>query len=562
MISVHISAFADTFVVTSQTEFNTAQSGAVAGDIIEWQSGTYSNIVMNVTKDGLIIRAQVAGDVIFNGSSRMSITADDSVISGFQFVGGNIGSSNVISIEAEDVDFTDINIADYTCFKYLIVDENSRNVDISYCNFENRVNYEDQNILSILVDDTEPGYHTIRYCSFKNFTDDDGMDIGDAGVEPIRIGVSSQRTFISRSIVEYCYFTQCNGDGEIISNKARQNVYRYNTFDNNPNAELVLRHGSENTVYGNFFLNGLGGIRIREGKDHFIFNNYFSGLTSRSIYLNDNDGDSTDDRLDRITIAYNTFIDTEEVRLDASGTMPTTNITLANNIFTQPMDDHFRDATGTETWIGNIAFGSLGIVTPASGITVVDPKVEINSEGFYGLASDSPAIDAAQTGYTAIASYTGLDIDDDILFDLMKEARPAAITSKDIGSVEFPHTAIIQPIATASNTGPSYFNPLLSVDTPVNVSTPSMYMGVFPNPNTDNINVIIKNDQAVWLELILFDSTGRKIKTLTDASLAPGENTIQENVSKIPSGIYLIQANTRELASDKQETQTMRFIKK
>ena len=51
-----------------------------------------------------------------------------------------------------------------------------------------------------------------------------------------------------------------------------------NTFENNTKAELVLRHGSEAVVYGNFFLNGKGGVRVREGQDHYIFNNYFYEL--------------------------------------------------------------------------------------------------------------------------------------------------------------------------------------------------------------------------------------------------------------------------------------------
>ena len=78
---------------------------------------------------------------------------------------------------------THINIQNYTSHKYLVVDEVSRRTTISYCNFENRINLDDKNILSILVDD-EPGFHKIQYCSFKNF-DGDGNDFG---IEPIRIG--------------------------------------------------------------------------------------------------------------------------------------------------------------------------------------------------------------------------------------------------------------------------------------------------------------------------------------------------------------------------------------
>ena len=245
--------------------------------------------------------------------------------------------------------------------------------------------------------------------------------------------------------------TQCNGDGEIISNKAGQNIFRYNTFEDNPKAELVLRHGGEAIVYGNFFINGMGGVRVKEGHDHFIYNNYFSGLTNRSIYLQNHASDPLDD----ITILNNTFINSKEVSLGGTGNYKPTNVTFANNIFTQPIDDLFSDPTRTEKWIGNIAFGSLGMTKP-TGITEVDPKLIENSAGYFGLSSDSPAIDAAQAGYPAIPEYPGLEYDHQIELDLMKQQRPAAITEKDLGCSEYPQDVLIKPIATENNTGPSY----------------------------------------------------------------------------------------------------------
>ncbi len=52
-----------------------------------------------------------------------------------------------------------------------------------------------------------------------------------------------------------------------------------------PKASWCYATGDEAIVYGNFFLNNMGGVRVREGQNHFIYNNYFSGLTSRAIYL-------------------------------------------------------------------------------------------------------------------------------------------------------------------------------------------------------------------------------------------------------------------------------------
>jgi len=445
-LSVLISA-QTRYDVSSQVAFNTAQDQATAGDTIVWEQGTYSNINMSINKDGLIVTAKPYGTVLFKGVSRTIINANNIVFSGFQYIGGNVGTLDVIKVYGSDVLITQVNIQNYTSYKYLRVYEESRRTTISYCNFENRLNLADQNILSILVD-SEPGYHKIQYCSFKNF---DGIG-NDQGVEPIRIGVSSQGSRDSRTLVEYCYFTQCNGDGEIISHKSRQNVYRYNTFENNPVAELVLRHGDEGIVYGNFFINNMGGVRVREGSSHFIYNNYFEGLDSRAIYLQNDPSDPLSD----INIYHNTIINSEEVRLGGSGNNPPTNVILANNVFINPADKLFQQDTEDETWINNFFFGNVGIDVPVTGLSNTDPNLLENMEGFFQPASDSPVIEAADDGYPAVPLYPGMDYDNEILLDLMQEQRPMSITNRAIGASEFSSTVNVQPYATEMNTGPSY----------------------------------------------------------------------------------------------------------
>lgn len=446
-LCLSFSLMAEKFMVNSQVTFNSAHANAVAGDSIVWESGLFEDIDMNILKSNLVIMAEESGETKFTGSSKADISGSYITFQGFQYLSGNIGTDHVIYITGCYCHFTQLNIKDYTSHKYFIMREECRYNLVSYCNFEHRVNTADQNILSILVDDNTPGYNKVQYCSFKNF--DGGGN--DEGVEPIRIGVSTQAEFISRSIVEYCYFTQCNGDGEIISNKARQNVFRYNTFEDNPVAELVLRHGDEGVVYGNFFLDGMGGVRVREGKHHVIFNNYFSGLTKRSIYLQNDDSDPLDD----INIAFNTFINSAEIRLGGNGSDKPTNVVFSNNIFTNPIDDHFDDPTGTENWFGNISTGSLGI-SGGSGFYVVNPQLELNSDGFYELSETSPAIDAAQTGYPSLPNFTELNIDFPIIYDLSRQLRPLDTYLKDVGCSEFPHNTPVRPIATEENTGPSY----------------------------------------------------------------------------------------------------------
>jgi len=305
------SVMAKTVEVATQRQFDDAMLNVVSGDTILWLSGTYRNIKLEITKNNLMVKAKVAGATIFSGSSWAYIKGSNVTFEGFQFLNGDIGSANVINVSGTGNYISEVNISGYISHKYLVIRKESQYTTVKYCNFENRINLADKNILSILVNEQQPGFHRIQYCSFKNF----GGKGGDMGMEPVRVGTSAQSQFDSKSIVEYCYFTKCSGDGEIISNKSGKNIFRYNTFINNPLAELVLRHGSGSYVYGNFFLNGKGGIRIKEGGDHYVFNNYFSGLSDRSIILQCDKLDPLRD----IYIMHNTFVGTGRVKLGGSG---------------------------------------------------------------------------------------------------------------------------------------------------------------------------------------------------------------------------------------------------
>lgn len=544
---------ATTFFVDSQQSFDNAQRSAAANDTIIWRNGTFSDIFMDIDKDRLFIAAETLGGTVFNGASRVDITGDYITLEGFQFVGGDIGTRDVINTRGSYNTFTQINIRAYTCYKYLRVREESQYVDITYCNFENRLNQADQNILSILVDANQPGYHKIQYCSFKNF---EGMG-NDEGVEPIRIGLSTQANRNSRTLVEYCYFTQCNGDGELISSKASQNVYRFNTFEDNPVAELVLRHGSEGVVYGNFFLKGKGGVRVREGQNHYIYNNYFYEIDDRAIFLQN----ESSDPLDNINIAFNTIVDCSEVILGGDGSFRPTNVTFANNILTDPDDSLFEDRTGTETWISNIVFGNVGISTPRPGLIVVDPKLELNSAGFWGLSATSPAIDTAQSGYAPLPQFMGMDpIDTDVSFDMMGQNRPAAIGDRDLGANEFPHNTLIQPIATEANTGPSYNTSILT-SVARNARVVKNLMKINPNPVSSVMNVNLFSENNTDLQVDIFNLEGKLIRNVTQQKNFSGEMTLSENLDSLAAGIYTIHAVSKDLKGGLDRIQTLKFVK-
>ncbi len=543
---------AEIFFVSSQQEFDEAHFNANLNDSIIWAAGTFSDIFMEIEKDHLFIAASTLGGTIFTGNSRVDITGDYIILQGFQFLNGNIGTKDVINTRGSYNKFTQINIRAYTSYKYLRVREESQYAEITFCNFENRLNLDDQNILSILVDPVNPGYHKIQYCSFKNF---EGIG-NDMGIEPIRIGLSTQADHISRTLVEYCYFSKCDGDGELISSKASQNVYRYNTFENNPKAELVLRHGSEAIVYGNFFLNGKGGVRVREGQNHYIYNNYFYELDDRTIYLQNEDSDP----LENINIAFNTIVSCSEVILGGIGIDKPTNVTFANNIFAEPDNDLFEEATGTETWIGNIFFGNLGITTPSSGLTNQNPMLIQNSEGFFELSTSSPAIDAAQVGYDLLPQFPGMyTVDTEITSDIMKENRPEIISEKDLGCSEFPHISLVQPIATEENTGPYYnTSTITSVQNTIPV-TASLKLS--PNPVSSQLRVTMNIEEKGNLLMEIFNIKGQKVADFSKKNIRPGKVTFSKNLCQLVNGFYTIQTTQRNSQGKIISIQTAKFIK-
>ncbi len=547
------SANATVFMVNSQQEFDDAEDVATMNDSIIWESGTFTDVFMEVKKDHLFIGAEILGASVFNGRSRVKIFSDYVTLEGLQFVGGDIGSEDVINTAGSYNHFNQINIRAYTSYKYLVIRESCQYNKVTYCNFENRLNLDDKNILSILVDATNPGYHKVQHCSFKNFAGTGN----DLGIEPIRIGLSTQADRNSRSLVEYCYFTQCNGDGEIISSKASQNVYRFNTFEDNPKAELVLRHGSEAIVYGNFFLHGKGGIRVREGQDHYIYNNYFYELDDRPIFLQNEDSDP----LENIHIAFNTIVSCSELILGGDGSDEPSNVTFANNIFADPDNDLFEEPTGTETWIGNIANGDLGITLPASGLTVLNPQLAENEQGFFAIAEGSPAIDAALPGYAELPLFSGVeDIDSEILFDLMQQDRPATISEKDLGCNEHPHNTLIQPIATEENTGPSYNTSVIN-SLKNNLQLVDHLFKISPNPVVNELLISLSNENSTDLQIEIFDKRGRKVSSFFPTSIASGQESISIGLGHLPAGTYSIAGTSRVGRAGSVLRQVILFVK-
>jgi Chondroitinase B len=113
-------------------------------------------------------------------------------------------------------------------------------------------------------------YNYFQHQDYNEIVGDE--NIGDAGGETIQMGDSKLCRWYYRAIVRYNYFEECNGDGELITNKSSGNIYYNNSFVNSLGV-LTLRHGDSTAVLGNHF--EACGLRVG-GRDNLIANNHFT----------------------------------------------------------------------------------------------------------------------------------------------------------------------------------------------------------------------------------------------------------------------------------------------
>jgi hypothetical protein len=439
----------ETIHVSSVAAMESQANSASAGDTIVLADGTYHNNTFNISGSNITVRAETPGGVYLNGSNHITISGDYIIFSGFQFTGGDIGDGKMLEVYGDHNKVTQCNWNGYSAKRYIDIKGGSQYNEVSYCNFEDKpADAALSALVHIRPHATIPGYHVIRYCSFQNLPGDGG----DYGNEPLKIGSGGYYTNVSRTTVEFCYWNNTGlADSESISIKCRENTIRYNTFTNQQNAKLVFRNGDDNKAYGNFFIDA-GGIRVKEASNIDVYNNYFenSGTASEDAVKYDyvKGGRSN---LDDITFTNNTFVECEgRIDIDICGE----NNTWNNNIFLKASGDIFKDVDSSISWDGNIYQGSLG-ATIASGMTNDDPELTLNADGYYGLSSTSPCIDAG-VSIPAIQDITNVDDDPSLLLDISGQSRPSLESSKDIGCDEYTTGDITNRPLTLSDVGPGY----------------------------------------------------------------------------------------------------------
>ncbi|MFI3266929.1 MAG: chondroitinase-B domain-containing protein [Rikenellaceae bacterium] len=341
-------------VVSSMDALEKEVAQAKGGDTIVVANGTYSDVNIKLLGAGsegapIVVIAEDAGKVVISGNSSLNFGGDFIEVNGFLFTDGYSDTGDVITFKvgdkvANDCRFTNNAIVDYNpsdkWYSYRWVSMKGRRNRVDHNSFVGKLNAEV--VLAVDMDEeesTEPN-HLIDHNYFGS-----RQMLGSNGGETIRVGNSTVSMIPNTGVVlEYNYFEECDGEVEILSLKASDNIARYNVFKNSSGV-LAIRHGDRNWIEGNLFDGtgnaSAGGVRV-VGAGHTIINNVFYNLKGvrffSALALMNAVPNSTPNRyvhVQDVDVKNNSFYDCTNIEFgtgsDNERTLPPADIRFENN---------------------------------------------------------------------------------------------------------------------------------------------------------------------------------------------------------------------------------------
>ena len=451
--------------VSSVSALQTAINNAIPGDHIILANGSYS-LSASVAVSGengtaanpIVIRAASVLGVTLNGTGSFNVTGSSYIIiQGFRFT-GNTGSGGASGLNIKDSNFVRVTrnyfqMSDSTKAYWTFISGSGNDHRIDHNEYAIKPS---EGCFIVVYGTTSPYNMSLRARIDRNYFHHQTF-AGANGGEAIRFGDSNRQNIDAFGTIENNLFESNTGDVEVISVKSSSNQVRYNTLRDNVGS-IVLRHGDDNTVEGNFLLDGQNGIRFY-GDNHRIINNYFSGDDGSGVRStlgigNGNIADAPNgntgyDQPNNAVIAFNTFVaNTTNVvfGLEGSSSFPANGTVFANNILQGDSGTLVSSNSGTPintVWQGNILWGSASAgIIPAAGYTRVNPLLSLGLNNVYRIASNSPAINAAVNS----GNYSYITTDAD---------GQSRVEPKDVGADEYSTANIVRFPLSASDVGPN-----------------------------------------------------------------------------------------------------------
>ncbi|SHJ18277.1 chondroitinase-B domain-containing protein [Algibacter luteus] len=423
-----------------------------AGDTVILANGTYSSdarIKFSPTTGTaampITFKAETPGGVIFDGGLRMSIGGDHVVVADFHWKNG-YGASNFIEFR-DGFDYANYSTIQNCVIESLAIHPDDVADDIAnnsitkhrwivlYGTYNTVINcsFMDKQSAGALVlvelaynaeaDRCAVVGHTITNNYFYKYAKMNASLSNSGDSETIRVGTSEYQNVDSSVTVSNNYFVEADGENEIITNKSKNNVYTNNTF-RRCRGSLVLRHGSNATVDGNYFLgedvDGTGGIRITDS-NHTVTNNYIqdcitvldqakwnNGITfigggdSANVVCTSTSVSNGYQKSENINVSNNTIVNTNAPLFyneDKGSTDPTG--TVSNNlIYFAASDPNSSNVISGDSDSAN-AFANLGTALAYSGNVFTGTNLGATTTGF----SEENGITATADG--EIFTFTG-----------------------------------------------------------------------------------------------------------------------------------------------------------
>jgi poly(beta-D-mannuronate) lyase len=399
---------AATYEVSSIADLQSRINSAVAGDVIVVHNGVYTtsaSITVNrqgTATDPIRIVAKTIGGVEITGTHGFNVTSPAAhvEIEGFLFT--HVSGRNQIRSGATHIRFTRNFFECTGNGAYLTVAGHDAEVD--------RNEFRNKSTVGNMIDVRGTGSQIaqrvwIHHNYFHDFTNP-----GENGAETIRFGLSGLSLSQGFGVIEHNLFVRCTGENEMLSIKSGSNTIRYNTLLESPGAQITLRHGNENLVYGNY-LRGTDGIRIF-GDRHQVFSNYLEA-NSGGINIGNGAGEvadgaalTTHDRPDDCVISFNTLVNNVRNYYMTGRTngLGATNTVFANNVLQG--GGAAASLNGLYTggvWSGNIIWATAGAgALPEGAYEVANPLLEAKANGVFRPQAGSPVIDSATGEYPAV----------------------------------------------------------------------------------------------------------------------------------------------------------------